>query len=264
MEVGNGFSYNGDTIEVMDELICFGEQVDFVVTSPPYNMQGHAHELYNNAESFNDTMTNEEYKEWIKQMFLRYDKLLVEGGIVIFNLNYMSSKKNRAINLMKILVEIEEETNFTLIEQICWKKQTAQPLTEGRLSRIWENVWVFIRDKDWEFFRQKYKKVIVGKYNYIDAPNNDGANALNKACFSSSMVKQLLEIYDVQKHHVVLDNFMGTHTTAIACEKIGCKWMGIELDKDTFIYGCDRVNNWIGEYTKVQKYGANTLFNMTE
>jgi len=46
---------------------------------------------------------------------------------------------------------------------------------------------------------------------------------------------------------------MGTHTTAIACETIGCKWVGIEIDKETYTYGTDRVNYFVGDLTKVSK-----------
>ena len=145
MKVGNGYSYKGDTIMVMDDLIDMGEKVDYVITSPPYNMRGHAQEMYNNAESFNDNMSNEEYKEWIISLFERYELLLNEGGIILFNMNYMSSRKNEAFNTFDIISTIAQETGFALIDQICWKKMTAQPVTEGRLSRICENVCVFIR-----------------------------------------------------------------------------------------------------------------------
>lgn len=262
MKVGKGHSFHGDTIEVMKDLILMGDtKVDYILTSPPYNMRGHAQELYNNAKSFNDNMTNEDYKAWLVDIFKHYDELLNEGGVVIFNLNYMSSRQNKAINIFKILLEIEEKTNFTLIEQICWKKDAAQPLPEGRLSRIWENVWVFIREDDWEAFRQRMKPVITGRYNYIQAPNNDGKNHVNKACFSSLMAEKLLRIFDIQKHHVVMDNFMGTHSTAIACERIGCEWIGIELDKETYDYGRDRVNNFIGNFEEASE---KTLFNISE
>lgn len=260
MKVANGNSYLGDTIEVMDDLIMLEEKkVDFILTSPPYNMRGHAQELYNKAKSFKDNKSNEEYLAWLIEIFNRYDELLNEGGAIIFNLNYMSSRQNRASNLLNIILELEKQTNFVLVEQICWKKDVAQPLNEGRLSRIWENVWVFIREDDWEFFRQKHKKGIMGKKNYIEAPNNDGPNHVNKACFSSLMAEKLLRIYNIGKDDVVLDNFMGTHSTAVACERIGCEWVGIELDEETYQYGKDRVNNFVGHYEEVSEF---TLFNV--
>jgi DNA modification methylase len=251
MKVGKGIAHEGDTIEVMDRLIQEGTKIDYVLTSPPYNMRGHEKEMYNNAKTFRDNMTNEEYRDWIVSLFHRYEKLLNEAGVVIFNLNYMSSKQNNAINLFKIIVEIEEKTEFTLIDQVCWKKDTAMALTEARLSRVWENVWIFIRKKDWSSFHQKFKKHLTGKRNFVEAPNNDGSVDLNKATFSSSMVEQLLTIYNAQKESVVLDNFMGTHTTAIGCEKVGCSWIGIEIDHETFIHGVDRVNYFIGNFKDI-------------
>jgi DNA modification methylase len=262
IKVGNGLSYNGDTIEGMRELIKQKKKVDFVLTSPPYNMRGHEKEMYNKAETFRDNKSNEEYKEWIVSLFEFYNKLLVDNGVIIFNLNYISSKKNNASNLFKIITSIEDETPFTLIDQICWKKNGAMPISEARLSRVWENVWIYIRKKDWETFQAKYKSILVGKPNYIEAPNNDGVNELNKACFSSNLVEQLLKIYNIEKKHIVLDNFMGTHTTGIACEKIGCHWIGIELDEETFVYGIDRISNFKGNFSKVLKYGKDNLFNI--
>lgn len=264
MKIGKGHAYNGDTIEVMEDLAIDGTKVNFVLTSPPYNMRGHEKEMYNNAETFRDNKSNDEYKEWIVSLFRHYDELLVEDGVIIFNLNYISNKKNNAANLFKIIAAIEDQTPFTLIDQICWKKDGAMPISEARLSRVWENVWVYIRKRNWETFHKKYKHILVGKPNFIEAPNNDGINDVNKACFSSSMVEQLLRIYNIKKTDVVLDNFMGTHTTAIACEKIGCHWVGIELDLDTYIYGTDRVKNFLGDYTKVTKYGKDDLFNFAE
>jgi DNA modification methylase len=264
MKVGNGKTFLGDTLNVMEDLIMNEEKVKFVLTSPPYNMRGHEKEMYNDAKSYRDNKTNEEYRAWIISLFDCYHELLDENGVVLFNLNYISNKKNNASNLFKTIVEIEEKTPFVLIDQICWKKDTAMPISEARLSRVWENIWVFIRKKEWETFHKKYKKTLVGKPNFIVAPNNDGTNDMNKACFSSSLVEQLLTTYGAQKGDVVLDNFMGTHTTAIGCEKKECKWIGIEIDEETFTYGCDRVNTFLGHYEKIKKHGKNNLFNITE
>ena len=264
MKIGNGKTFLGDTIDIMDDLIIDGAKVDYVLTSPPYNMRGHEKEMYNNAETYRDNMSNEEYSRWIVKLFDYYDELLKRDGVVIFNLNYISNKKNTAGNLFKIIGRIEEESNFVLIDQICWKKDSAMPISEARLSRVWENVWIFIRKGDWETFHKKFKSVLVGKPNFIQAPNNDGANKINKACFSSSLVEQLLTLYNVQEESVVLDNFMGTHTTAIGCEKIGCKWIGIEKDKKTYTYGCDRVNGFIGRFEKLKLNGSYNIFSYQE
>lgn len=268
MEVANGQSFLGDTIDVMDELIHEDRKVNFILTSPPYNMNGHEGEYYNSAKqanSFSDAKTPEQYIQWLVQIFKRYELLLDKNGVVIFNMNYMSSKKSPAITTFKALVEIENNTDFVLIDQIMWKKSFAGLLTNGtRLSRLFENVWVFIKRRDWDSFNEKYLKKLFGKVNVVEAPNNDGANELNKACFSSDLVVQLLEMYQVQPSDVVLDNFMGTHTTAIGCQKLGCKWIGIEIDQETYNYGVDRVNYFAGNLTKIINKKEVSLFDFIE
>jgi len=51
MKVGNGKTFLGDTLNVMEDLIMNEEKVKFVLTSPPYNMRGHEKEMYNDAKS---------------------------------------------------------------------------------------------------------------------------------------------------------------------------------------------------------------------
>jgi len=264
MKLKNGSLFNGDTIEVMQELIDVDTKVDYILTSPPYNMRGHEKEYYNNADYFKDNKSNDEYALWIIDLFHHYKDLLKENGVVIFNMNYMSSLKNRAFNLFKIISRIEEETEFTLIDQIAWKKDSAMALTEARLSRIFENVWIFIKKDDWKSFNQKYKKVLAGKWNFIEAPNNDFVNDVNKACFSSSLVESLLHLYDIQEGNVVLDNFMGTGTTAIGAIKCNAKYIGIELDKDTFNFSLERIHSFEGDFTKTYFSKEQNLFSIGE
>ena len=72
------------------------------------------------------------------------------------------------------------------------------------------------------------------------------------------MVEQLLKLYGANKDSVVLDNFMGTGTTAIGCEKIGCRSIGVELDRATYDFSKNRIREYIGEFEKVDSYN---LFN---
>lgn len=240
INVGKHILIHGDTIEEMKKLsVNFSHKIDFVLTSPPYN--AFRSDYYNGNIKINDSKPNEEYSKWICDFFVEYDKLLIESGIVLLNMNYLSSRKNNASNLFKIIIAIEENSNFVLIDNICWLKDTGMPITEGKLTRVWENVFVFIRKKDWRSFNDKYKSIIVGKRNMIKAPNNDGKNNINKACFSSDLVVQLLQLYGAKNNTLVLDNFMGTGTTAVGCEKIGCGSIGIELDDETYKYSINRL-----------------------
>ena len=259
-KIGKHLFINGDTNEGMqflqEELAGF----DYILTSPPYN--AHRTDFYNGSQKINDSLTPEQHRDWIVSHFKEYEKLLNPNGVIIYNINYMSSVKNNASNLFRIITAIEDNTDFVLIEQICWKKQGGQPSKEARLTRVWENVFIFIRRKDWKTFHQKFKDILTGRQNYFEAPNNDYTQDINKACFSSEMVYKLLKLYEANQDSTVLDNFMGTGTTFIGCEKIGCKCVGIELDEKTYQHSKERLKAFQGDFKGLED--ETNLFNINE
>ncbi len=52
------------------------------------------------------------------------------------------------------------------------------------------------------------------------------------------MIKIIQKLADAQ---TILDPFMGSGTTGVACIKMGRKFIGIELDPDYFKIACDRI-----------------------
>lgn len=72
-------------------------------------------------------------------------------------------------------------------------------------------------------------------FNFIEAANNDGSNPYNKATYSTELCTKLLNIYARPKS-LVLDPFMGTGTTAIACKKLGHSYIGMELSQQQINY----------------------------
>lgn len=246
-----------DTNAGMEKLQKEGYKFDYILTSPPYN--AHRTDFYKGEVRINDSLPPQEHRDWLVSHFKAYDKLLKKNGVVIYNINYMSSLKNNTSNLFRTITEIEDKTNFVVIEQICWKKRTGTPSKEARLTRVWENVFIFIRREDWKTFHQEFKDILVGQPNYIEAPNNDFANDINKAAFSSEMVEKLLKLYGAKEDSLVLDNFMGTGTTTIGCQKIGCSSVGIELDTLTYKFSKERIKEFLGLFEDLDEIN---LFNI--
>lgn len=257
--IDNHTFFNADTNEGMQHLIERGIKVDFILTSPPYN--AHRSDFYNGKTKINDSKTPEEHTSWLVSHFKQYDKLLKKNGVVIYNLNYMSSKKNNVSNIYKTMLEVEKQTPFIIIDVICWKKKSGIPSREARLTRVWEHVFILIRKDDWQSFHDKKCKILTGKPNFIEAPNNDFVTNINKACFSSELVVKLLKLYGANKKSIVLDNFMGTGTTSIGCEKIGCFSIGIEIDETNFEFSLDRMRAFKGN---LQELSQTNLFNFYE
>lgn len=231
---------NGDTIEEMNKLE--EKSINLVITSPPYNKSrkgGKTEDYTAMYKNYSDSMNYDDYMEWLMNIFKCYDRILAKNGVILFNINYSTDKKTN-IAPFELIVRLEKESNFTLADNICWKKSNALPNNvSNKLTRIWENVLVFVRKEDYKTFNINKKvksisrtgqKYYEGMLNFITAKNNDGVNKLNKATFSTDLVNQLLDMYYVGG--VVLDNFNGTGTTTKACYDRGIECIGIEKDEE--------------------------------
>lgn len=77
-----------------------------------------------------------------------------------------------------------------------------------------------------------------GVYKHtVNPPDRDGGHPTEKPW---RLFAELLSDFTKQDD-LILDNFMGSGTTLVACAKLGRKGIGIELDPDYFQIACDRV-----------------------
>lgn len=241
--------YNEDCIKTMKNRID-NESIDAVLTSPPYNIirpslkdRGY--------DEYKDGMSNDEYSAWIVGLFIEFDRILKKDGIVIWNMSY-GCENTECMNLT--IADIVRKTNFTIADIIIWKKQSATPnnVSKNKLTRICEFVYVFCRKS--EFMTFNMNKEIVGYrndtnqtiyknyFNFIECPNNDESNNLNKATFSSNFVQKLLNLY-CKKGWLIYDCFMGTGTTALGCHRLRMNYIGSEISKKQCEYAEERIKN---------------------
>lgn len=198
-----------DTMKTMDK------QVDLILTSPPYNTgrPNTSERARNNREGrydiYIDNMSQNDYCGWCVNVFNKYDKILKEDGVILWNMSYGSdgSVNTEGIGLMWLVIaDIIRDTNFTVADRIIWKKCSALPnnVSPNKLTRIVEDVFVFCRKKEYKTFKTNKKVKSVSNrgqkfyeniFNYIQAKNNDGSNPLNKATFSTDLCLQLFDIY---------------------------------------------------------------------
>ena len=249
---------NENCFTTLKNMVNANYTVDIILTSPPYSTSRSKVKTEKAMDTYNrrydiclDDMTSEEYREWTVDLFNNFDKVLSKNGVVLYNVSYGSENPSA---LWLSLLSIIEKTNFMIADTIIWKKRSALPNNVGnKLTRITEFVFVICRKDEYKTFNINKKvksvrqdtgqKYYENMYNFIEAPNNDGACKLNKATYSSELCIQLLEMY-AQKNYKIYDPFMGTGTTAIACEKWGKNetvCIGSELSEAQVQYSKERL-----------------------
>lgn len=250
---------NEDCVKFMQS---FKGKVEVIMTSPPYNTgrpstSDRSREHYEGRYDIHlDTLAPDEYIAWTKDLFKLFDKVLIEKGVVIYNMSYSSDATVNHLNcdlVWRVIGHLVEETNFTVADRIVWKKKNALPnnASTNKLTRIVEDVFVFCRKDEYKSFNcnkelscvnNKGQKYYKNYFNFIEAKNNDGKCSLNKATYSTDLCLQLLGLYG-KRGDLVYDPFMGTGTTAVASKILGMHYLGTELSAEQCKYAEERINS---------------------
>ncbi len=242
---------HGDSSEEMKNIES--GLIDGIITSPPYNTsRSGATDKYNSRYGeYNDSISNEDYIEWQTSLFRVMGEKLKKNGCILYNINYGSENTE---TMWLLIASIIEKTQFTVADQIIWKKKNAMPnnRSKNKLTRITENIFVFVRKTEFKTFNSNKRiKSVIEKtgqknyeniFNFIEAPNKDiGAHTKDhKATYSTELCEKLISMY-YAIDCLVLDPFMGSGTTGIACKNLNRNFIGIELDENYFNIAKERI-----------------------
>jgi len=175
------------------EILPHLEPVDLVLTDPPYN------EGINYGAETNDNM-NEDY--WIGWMKPRFNLFKNIGDTVL------------------ISTGIERLAWYAKIEQWKWLFCWYKPASMGRCSvgfTNWEPVaaWGSVKGKGVDVIKAVIKPSKMLSGHPCPKP-----------------VGWALGFLNIFKEGAVVDPFLGSGTTAVACERLKRKWIGIEISKE--------------------------------
>lgn len=250
---------NEDCNKTLDDMITNKEKVDIILTSPPYNTcrniprtQKSLKHNDSRYDVYRESMTQQEYIDWTIGLFNKFDSVLEQNGVILYNISYAVEFIEQSEQMWRLVVSILDRTNFTVGDRIIWKKANAFPnnVSPNKLTRIVEDVFVFCR-KD-EFRTYKMNKPIVkvssktgqnfygNLFNFVEAKNNDGRCDLNTATYSTELCEKLLKMFGTE-NMTVYDPFMGTGTTAVACRNLGMNCIGSEISEAQCKWAEDRL-----------------------
>ena len=217
---------NGDCLEVMQSLIDDGVKVDMILTDPPYLMNYCTHHRKNKTHDFTKPIKNDDNFELIQDMMPLLYELLRDGGAM-----YMFCNSNH-IDYFK--QQISQHFNYKNI--LIWIKNNQ---TMGDLKTTYGKKTEFI------VYASKGRHELNGKRD------NDlleySRVHFSKLLHQNQKPVPLLEFLinkSSQPNDTILDCFMGSGSTAIACKNTNRQFIGIELDKDYYQIAQERCKNY--------------------
>lgn len=220
--------YHGDCLEVMKQIP--DGSVDCVITDPPYRVisGGRNDELSKKRRnspcgilSKNDGKifehNNIDFKDWVPEVY----RVLKDNSDFYCMTNTM--------NIFK-LNEICTKTGFKLHNILVWEKNNATP-----------NRWYM---KNCEYTLYYYK----GQANPINELGSKTVHSFTNPNDKNHPTEKpvgLMELYVRNSSNIgdtILDPFMGSGSTGLACKHLNRNFIGIELDDKYFQIAQDRIN----------------------
>lgn len=156
------------------------------------------------------------------------------------------------LQLIDILNYWGKDNNY---EVLVWVKTNPTPQTN--------NVWL----PDIEYclyFREKGVKLNDGydiKSKWYQAPINKADKDLydHPTIKPLDLVKKHL-LHTTQENDIVLDTFIGSGTTAVACKELKRNYIGFELDETYYKIAVDRINGVSQQEVREKENGIMNIF----
>jgi len=202
--IGDATLYLGDCLDVMPTL----GKVDAVVTDPPYGMAWNT-----DSTRFSGGQTPGIKRPPIEGDSSPFDPApILRLGIpsVMWGYNHFAQRM---------------PVGKTLI----WLKQ--HPLSYGKFLSDAEIGWASGGNGVWAFYRPR---------SIATAVIEGGGKVAHPTQKPVSLMKWCIE-HLPESAQTILDPFMGSGTTGVACAQLGRKFIGIELDPKYFDIACRRI-----------------------
>lgn len=214
----------GDCLELMKDIP--DKSVDLVVTDPPYEIATSGAGMYKQKD-----------KQYVKELNGIKDgfdeKILDELCRVMKKINiYLWCSQKQILPLLKYFVE-EKKCNYNIIT---WHKTNPVPACGNK----------YLTDTEYcLFFREKGVKIygeFKSKFTYYVTP----LNQKDKKKYGHPTIKPLNIIENIisnssKEQELILDPFMGSGTTGVACQNTNRNFIGFELDEKYFEIAQERL-----------------------
>jgi len=204
--------YHGDCREILPYL----PQVDFVVTSPPFNLGNTHHTGDIRHSAYPDNMPEREYQKWqVGFLDLLYDRVDKHGSAFYHHKNRITG--GISISPYQWLLQ----TKWLIKQEIVWFNGS-QNFDKCRFYPMTERIYWLAKNPETKLVNKANKHDLW----HMQAEGTDGQHT---RAFPETLVKTILACFP--DAGLVLDPFMGSGTTLRAAKDLGRKAIGIEIEE---------------------------------
>ena len=224
--------YNEDCYKAIKDIP--DKSVDLIVTDPPYEWQkgGEMTGLFAKGVSSRKFMYQIEENNLDKG--IRWE-ILDDFVRVLKKINiYIWCNKDQLYKYMEYFVGKKS----CYFEIIVWNKTNVTPLCGNK----------YLTDKEYCLFFREKGVPIYGTYETKGTVYRTSANSLDKNRFNHPNCKPIkilknIIINSTNENNIVLDCFMGSGSTAVACKETNRHYLGFEIDAKWCKVANNRLNN---------------------
>ena len=247
----------GECLDVLRTLpdACF----DLIFTSPPYA---------DNRKKTYQGIPIESYVEWFLPISAELKRALKPEGSFILNIKERAVRGERQTYVLELILAMKNQ-GWLWIEEYIWHKKNCYPgKWPNRFRDAWERCLHFTKQKQFKMYQEavmvprgdwaKRRLAKLSETDRIRAESRVGSgfgknishwlgrhyvyptnvlhmatNRGNSAAFPVTLPSWFIRLF-TEEGDTVLDPFIGSGTTALACIKLNRHYIGVEATKEYY------------------------------
>ncbi len=246
--------------------------VDLVFTSPPYA---------DNRKNTYKGIPIAEYVDWFLPLSVELKRVLKDDGTFVLNIKERTEGGERQTYVIELILEMKKQ-GWLWTEEYIWCKKNCYPgKWPNRFRDAWERCLQFNKQKDFRMYQEAvmvpvgdWSKKRLSKLSPTDLRRDESrvgsgfgknvsnwlgrefvyptnvlhlatecANRGHSASFPVALPAWFIKLF-THEEDVVLDPFMGSGTTAIACLDLNRHYIGIEAMESYYELAQESIQRW--------------------
>ena len=205
--------------------------IDLTLTSPPYNLGSRHHTGADYHSPYKDDFPESEYQEQQINVLNEIYRVTKESGSILYN------HKNRIRNGVQITpYEWILKSKWTVKQEIVWFNGS-QNFDKIRFYPMTERVYWLAKSPKTKLFNT------INHHDFFSKEEWGSVGTKNKhtRAFPEKMAIDLIKCFE--SANVILDPYMGSGTTGVACKVLKKNFVGIEINEEYLELSKKRINN---------------------